>query len=574
MSEQLRGASGATEPAAALAAVASGRGESRLIAGPAGRFWILTASVVLIFMTGMEGTVVATAMPTIISQLGGFELFSWVFSGYFLAQGVTIPIYGRLADLYGRKRVLFFGLIVFVIGTTFCGLAPNMLWLVVFRVVQGIGAGAVQPINQTLIGDLYPPAQRAKMAGFFSGIWGIAAIVGPVLGAFVIAAAAWNWVFWITVPIAIIGFVLLAFALHERIEHRAHRIDYLGAFLMALGIGLILYALIQAHHLGLSAFLLLLVVAAAVMTWLIIHERRVPEPILPLTVWRNRVILSGVVGCFGVGCVVMASTTFLPAYIQGVMGRSPIVAGYALAISSVTWIGGSWAGGQIMLRASYRAATNVGGIFLVIGISMLIALDPSPRPALGGDRYRAGRHRHGPQSEHLHRRGAKRRRLEPARHRHGDHLADAHAGPDRRHRDLWRGGQSDPGRHARRQRRRSHHGPESARQALGERGRAGHGRRRRCGPECLLGRRCVGAHDHRRRRGAAKGAEPDQRAVEPHQTIGKRSPRKRTTGARPLFAGAPFGGSFFAFETKGRTPEELSPYRVMTDDGRRKPNAW
>jgi EmrB/QacA subfamily drug resistance transporter len=355
-------------------------GESRLIAGPTRRFWILTASVVLIFMTGMEGTVVATAMPTIISQLGGFELFSWVFSGYYLAQGVTIPIYGRLADLYGRKRVLFFGLIVFAIGTTACGFAPNMLWLVIFRVVQGVGAGAVQPINQTLIGDLYPPAQRAKMAGFFSGIWGIAAIVGPVLGAFVIAATAWNWVFWITVPIAIIGFVLLAFALHERIEPRPHRIDYLGAFLMALGIGLILYTLIQAHHLSLSTFLLLLIVSVAIMVVLVWHERRAAEPILPLTLWRNRVILSAVFGCFGVGCVVMASTTFLPAYIQGVMGRSPIVAGYALAISSVTWIAGSWGGGQIMLRFSYRASTMVGGVFLVAGIVMLIALDPSRGP--------------------------------------------------------------------------------------------------------------------------------------------------------------------------------------------------
>jgi EmrB/QacA subfamily drug resistance transporter len=361
-------------------ATPSAWGESRLIAGPSGRFWILTASVVLIFMTGMEGTVVATAMPTIISQVGGFELFSWVFSGYYLAQGVTIPIYGRLADLFGRKRVLFFGLIVFIIGTTACGFAPNMLALVIFRIVQGIGAGAVQPINQTLIGDLYAPAQRAKMAGFFSSIWGIAAIIGPVLGAFVIAEAAWNWVFWITVPIAIVAFVMLALVLHERVERREHRIDYLGATLMALGIGLFLYALIQAHHLGLSGFLLLLVVVAAIMTWFVRHERRAAEPILPLTLWRNRVILSGVVGCFGVGCVVMASTTFLPAYIQGVMGRSPIVAGYALAISSVTWIAGSWAGGQIMLRGSYRSATLVGGVFLLIGAGMLIALDPARGP--------------------------------------------------------------------------------------------------------------------------------------------------------------------------------------------------
>lgn len=331
-------------------------------------------------MTGMEGTVVATAMPTIVSQLGGFDLLSWVFSGYYLAQGVTIPIYGRLADLFGRKRILFFGLTVFLIGTIACGFAPNMWWLVVFRIVQGIGAGAVQPINQTVIGDLYPPAMRAKMAGFFSGIWGIAAIVGPVLGASVIAAFAWNWVFWISVPIAVIAFILLAFALQERIEPRRHRIDFLGASLMALGIGLVMYALIEASHLGLGNFLLLLIGAGAVLAFFVWHEARAPEPILPLTLWRNRVLVSGSIGCLGVGCVVMASTTFLPAYIQGVMGRSPIVAGYALAVSSVTWIAGSWAGGQIMLRTSYRTATLVGGIFLVTGMAMLIALDPVRGP--------------------------------------------------------------------------------------------------------------------------------------------------------------------------------------------------
>lgn len=335
-------------------------------------------------MTGVEGTVVATAMPTIISHLGGFGLFSWVFSGYFLAQGVTIPIYGRLADLFGRKRVLSFGLAVFVIGTSACGLAPNMLLLVVFRVVQGLGAGAVQPINQTLIGDLYPPAMRAKMAGFFSSIWGIAAIIGPVLGAFVIAKADWNWVFWITVPVALLAFVLLALALHEQVERRRRRIDYAGAALLAAGVGLVMYALIQASSLGLADFLLLLVLAGGILALFVRHESRTAEPILPLGLWRIRVLISGSIGCLGVGCVVMASTTFLPAYIQGVMGRSPIVAGYALAISSVTWIAGSWAGGQIMLKSSYRAATMVGGVFLVSGAGMLIALDPARGPLWAG----------------------------------------------------------------------------------------------------------------------------------------------------------------------------------------------
>jgi predicted MFS family arabinose efflux permease len=266
---------------------------------------------------------------------------------------------------------------MFLVGTTLCGFAPSMGLLVVFRFVQGVGAGAVQPINQTLIGDLYPPVMRAKLAGFFSSIWGMAAIVGPMLGAFVIAHIAWNWVFWVTVPIGVCAFAILAIVLHETIEHRAHRIDYVGAALMSLSIGVTMYGFIEARALGLGYFVLVLAVGAGLFSLFVLQEQRAAEPILPLGLLRRPVIANANIGCFGVGCVVMASVTFLPAYIQGVIGDSPMVAGYALATSSVTWIAGSWMGGQIMLRHSYRMATAVGGVFLVSGISMLITLDPA-----------------------------------------------------------------------------------------------------------------------------------------------------------------------------------------------------
>jgi len=266
---------------------------SPLIAGGSSRFWVLSASVVLIFMTGIEGTIVATAMPTIVSQLGGFDLFSWVFSAYFLSQGVTIPIYGRLADLFGRKRVLFVGLTLFLGGTLLCGLAPNMTVLIGFRVLQGLGAGAVQPINQTLIGDIYPPAMRARMAGFFSSIWGVAAIVGPVLGAFVIAHAGWPWVFWVTVPIGIAAFLLLAFALHERIERRAHQIDYLGSFLLSIGIGLLMYAFIEARSLWPAGFFTAIAGSAAILAFFLRHELPLQKHHAP-----QRLILADVLGAF------------------------------------------------------------------------------------------------------------------------------------------------------------------------------------------------------------------------------------------------------------------------------------
>ncbi len=356
---------------------AASRTDAPIEAGTSRRRWILFATVVLIFMTGVEGTVIATAVPTVVARLGGFAEFSWVFSAYFLAQGATIPIYGRLADLFGRKRVLFFGLTTFLVGTTLCGFSTSMGMLVAFRFVQGLGAGAVQPINQTLIGDLYPPAMRARMAGFFSSVWGVAAIVGPLLGAFIIAHVGWNWVFWVTVPIGAAAFVVLAVALKERIARRVHRIDYGGAALLSLGVSLLMYAIIEAGQLGLMRFVAVVGAAAATLAAFVWRELRAAEPVVPLALLGRPVLANTNVGSFGVGCVVMASTTFLPAYIQGVMGMSPLIAGFTLTVGSVTWILGSLSGGRIMLRWSYRTATGIGGVFLVSGIGMLIALDPA-----------------------------------------------------------------------------------------------------------------------------------------------------------------------------------------------------
>ena len=207
------------------------------LAGSANRIWILTAAVMCVFMSAIEGTVVATAMPTIVGKLGDFHLFSWVFGTYFLTQAVSIPLCGRFADMFGRKPVLFFGLAVFLVGSGLGGFAPNMVFLIVCRIVQGIGAGAILPAAQTLISDIYPPAVRARIQGYLSSIWASAAICGPLLGAFLIATLSWRWVFWVNVPLGIAAFIVLSAALHERIERHSHQIDYLGAALMALGVG-------------------------------------------------------------------------------------------------------------------------------------------------------------------------------------------------------------------------------------------------------------------------------------------------------------------------------------------------
>jgi EmrB/QacA subfamily drug resistance transporter len=368
----------ATTPAPASAE------ESTVFARGASRPWIMTAAVICIFMTAIEGTVVATAMPTIVSQLGDFHLFSWVFSTYFLTQSVAIPLSGRFADLFGRKPMLFFGLTLFLLGSSACGLAPNMLTLILCRIVQGIGAGCTMPVTQTLISDIYPPAARARIQGYLSSIWATAAICGPLMGAVLVTQLSWRWVFWVNVPLGLAAFALLAAFLHEHRTRRNHQIDYVGAVLMAGGIGLLMFALNQATSFGLTLFLVLLAIAIALLVLLYRYEQRVAEPVMPLHVWRNPIVLAATVACFTVGSITIAASAFLPAYVQGVMGETPLIAGYVVSITSVTWMLGSATGSRIMLRSSYRTATVVGSVIVIIGAAFLITMEPEYGPLWAG----------------------------------------------------------------------------------------------------------------------------------------------------------------------------------------------
>jgi EmrB/QacA subfamily drug resistance transporter len=340
------------------------------------RIWILAATMATLFISAIEGTIIATAMPSIVAQLGDFDLFSLVFTAYLLTQAVTIPIYGRLADLFGRKHVLFVGIGFFLVGSVMCGFAWGMASLVAFRIVQGIGAGALVPVSQTIVGDIYPPAERARIQGYVSSVWAVAAIIGPVLGAFLVAHVGWPWVFWVNVPIGLIAALMLALTLHEQIQRRPHRIDAMGSVLIALAIGTLVYALTRAATLSGFTFACLLAAAAILLTALFFHESRAPEPMLPLDLWRDAVIATSNVGCFAIGGVIMGMTAFLPAYVQGVMGLGPIEAGYALTAMSITWAIGSATGGKVMLRSSYRAAATLGGLTLVAGALMMITLTP------------------------------------------------------------------------------------------------------------------------------------------------------------------------------------------------------
>lgn len=331
---------------------------------------ILAACMVAMFMAAIEATIVSTAIPTIVADLGGFSLFGWVFGAYLLAQSVTIPIYGRLADLFGRKRVLFFGIAVFLAGSTLCGFATSMVALIGFRALQGLGAGAILPISSTIIGDIYAPSERAKLQGWLSSVWGFAAVLGPLLGAFIVTQLSWSVIFWLNLPIGVAAVVALSVFFKEQVAPRPHSIDFVGAGLIVVAVGLLMLALLQARALGWWT-LAVLAVSAVAFVVLVAQEKVAAEPMLPLGLWRNRSILAGTLGSGAIGAAMMGCTAFLPVYIQGVLGLPVLVGGTALAVMSITWPIASTLGGRLMLVTSYRFNVVLGGALLLVGSVLL-----------------------------------------------------------------------------------------------------------------------------------------------------------------------------------------------------------
>jgi len=341
------------------------------------RTWVIASVMAMMFMIAIEGTIVATAMPTIVGALGGFDLFSWVFTAYVLTQAVTIPIYGRLADIYGRKTILFVGMGVFLAASLFCGLAPGMFALVLCRAGQGVGAGALLPVGMTLVADLYPPAERAKIQAYVSSVWVIAAIIAPMIGAFLVAHASWSTVFWINLPLGLLAWGMLAATLQEQRSRRTHRIDYLGSILMVMGSGSLMFVLVEASTLHLATIIVIGGCSIAILITLLVHEFRVREPMLPLALWRNRLVVGGNLVNLLIGAILMGITAFLPPYVQGVMNRSALTAGFMLTAMSASWPTGSAIAGQIMLRTSYRATAVAGGVFVIAGSLLLVFIAPN-----------------------------------------------------------------------------------------------------------------------------------------------------------------------------------------------------
>jgi EmrB/QacA subfamily drug resistance transporter len=337
---------------------------------------VTAACMMAMFMAAVEVTIVATAMPTIVAELGGARFFSWVFAAYLLTQAVTTPIYGRLADIYGRKPVFVAGSSVFLVGSAACGFTWSMASLVVFRIIQGLGAGCIQSVATTIVGDIYAPSDRARVQGWLSGVWALAAIIGPILGAFIVEQLHWAFVFWINLPIGAVTIWLLCVFLNEEFHRREHQIDYLGSLLLMLGLGAIMTVMVQAQSLGPLVAALLTGTGLGALAWLAVQERRTQEPVIPMALLRNRVIAIGNLGSLTIGALLMCVVGFLPTYVQAAMGRSAATAGFLVATLSVAWSCGSIAAGRVMAKTSYRWTAVAGALALLAGAALLIMLDP------------------------------------------------------------------------------------------------------------------------------------------------------------------------------------------------------
>ncbi|QUG75599.1 MFS transporter [Erwinia sp. E602] len=337
------------------------------------RHWVLIACMLAMFMAAIEVTIVATAMPTIIADLGGFSQFGWVFSIYLLTQAVTVPIYGRLADLWGRKKVFFIGTGLFLLGSVLCGFASHMGWLILFRAFQGLGAGAIMPLTSTIVADIYSPKERAGVQGWLSSVWGVAAIVGPLTGAWLVQHFNWALIFWVNVPVGIISMLLLARFFSESPSARGQRIRVAGSVWLMLAVSALLAALLQAESLGYWS-LLLLALAVVAGSRLLLHERTASEPLFPPVIWRSRPLLAGNLGNLAIGAAMMGISAFLPTWIQGVNGGTPLQAGSALAMMSIGWPLASTLSGRLMQWSSYRFTALLGSLLLIAGTAMLLAL--------------------------------------------------------------------------------------------------------------------------------------------------------------------------------------------------------
>lgn len=326
--------------------------------------WIFAGIVLSIFLAAIESTVVATAMPTVVARLGGIRIYSWVFSGFLLTQTVTMPLWGRFSDLYGRRPIFLTGLMTFLIGSALSGASQNMSQLIVFRMIQGLGAGALMTLGYTIIGELFGLERRARMQGYISSVWGLASLIGPWVGGMLTDYVSWRWVFYINLPIGAIAMAVLARTLHG-IPRPVRRpvVDWAGVALFAAGVSAILLGIVAAGRVGVwwtIEVIAPLVLGALVIVGFVVVERRATEPVVPPRLFRNRMVVAAVVTRFLAGMAMFGALSFVPLFLQSVTGASATGAGLVLTPFVLGWVLTSVLSARLVLRVGFRSVVFTG----------------------------------------------------------------------------------------------------------------------------------------------------------------------------------------------------------------------
>ncbi len=340
---------------------------------------IYSGLMVTLLLAALDQTIVATALPRIVSDLGGLTQYAWVFTAYMLTSTVTVPLYGKLGDVYGRKKLFIFAIVVFLIGSALCGLAQGMTQLVVFRAIQGIGAGGLFPLSLAVIGNIVPPRDRGRWQGLIGAVFAAASIAGPAIGGFIVDSTTWRWIFLVNLPIGGVALLVISLTMPSRARRSEHSIDWLGAGLLAGGTGALLMALIwggrdygwtSGHVLGALA------IAVALLTLFAVVERRAVEPILPFDVLRNPIVASSIACMALVGMAMFGTIAYVPLFVQGVIGTSATSSGVVLTPLMLGAVTTSIVTGQLVSRTGrYRWNAVLGPLVLTAGMVMLWRLD-------------------------------------------------------------------------------------------------------------------------------------------------------------------------------------------------------
>jgi multidrug resistance protein len=336
-------------------------------------------------LVAIDSTVLATAIPSIVGELGGFHQFPWLFSAYLLGQAVTTPIYAKLSDVFGRKPILLLGIALFLLGSVLCAVAWNMLTLIVFRAVQGLGAGAVQPTAMTIIGDIYTLAERARVQGYLASVWAVSSVVGPMLGGVFSQLGIWRGVFLINIPLCVLAAWMFTRHFHETVTPRRRSVDSLGALLLACAMTSLVLAVLGGGQSwawtsapSISAF----AAGAALLVAFVFVERQAAEPILPLWVFSRRLLCATTVVAFGVGAILMGLTSYVPTYLEGSLHIRPVVAGLALAAFTVGWPATASVAGRFYLRWGFKNTAVIGATLVIAGASALVSVAHRPNVAV------------------------------------------------------------------------------------------------------------------------------------------------------------------------------------------------